>query len=42
MENNQQKVIVVEGIGTVGQVGTLNMEKLVKLLLQTKEITGRK
>lgn len=35
-----EKTIYIEGIGTVREQGKLNMEGLVKRLLQSKYITG--
>ena len=40
MSKQQEDVIYIKGVGKVSAVGELDLERLVKRLLQSKYITG--
>jgi hypothetical protein len=40
IEDNYTKTIHIEGVGTITEVGKMDLEKLIKNLLKNKYITG--
>jgi hypothetical protein len=42
IEDNYTKTIHIEGVGTITEVGQLDLEKLIRNLLKNKYITGEK